>query len=199
MKRATKLSLVLLAAVALVASGCGEDEGAETTDTSVSNSTATTSAEVGVTITDAWARATAPGAANGGVFMLITAEGADDALIGGSVDPSIAARVEVHETVPTDEATEGGGAGDMGDMGNTTTTAGMDGMDEMPSGMDGMTMQPIERLELPAGEEIALEPGGYHVMLFDLVEPLVAGETFELTLELETAGEQTVTVEVREV
>ncbi len=219
MRRAMKMTLVPLAALALVATGCGDDEGEETSDTTAVETTETTeAAEATVTITDAWARATAPGAANGGVFMLITAEGADDALIGGSVDTSIAGSVEVHETVPADEATEDEGMDGMGDttttagmdgMGDTTTTVGMDGMGDMgdtsttmegmPSGMEGMMMRPIDRLELPADEEVALEPGGYHVMLIDLVEPLVAGETFELSLQFENAGEQTITVEVREV
>lgn len=207
MRRAMKITLVPLAVLALVATGCGDDEGEETSDTTAVETTETTEApEATVTITDAWARATAPGAANGGVFMLITSEGADDTLLGGSVDPSIAGSVEVHETVPADGAA-GDDEMDMDDMRDTTTTAaGMDGMGDtsttmggMDSSMEGMTMQPIESLELPAGQEVALEPGGYHVMLIDLVEPLVAGETFELTLELENAGEQTVTVEVREV
>ena len=35
-------------------------------------------------------------------------------------------------------------------------------------------------------------------MLVDLARPLVAGETFELTLRFEQAGEQVTTVEVRD-
>jgi len=35
-------------------------------------------------------------------------------------------------------------------------------------------------------------------MLNDLVEPLVAGDQFDLTLQFESAGEQVVTVDVRD-
>jgi copper(I)-binding protein len=126
----------------------------------------------------------------------------DDALVGASVDPSIAAVVEIHETVPADEA-EGSMDGDTstaGMMDDTATTGMMDdSTDTTGMGMaEGMVMQPIEELELPAGETVALEPGGYHIMLLELAEPLVAGDTFELTLTFREAGEQTVTVEVRD-
>ena len=67
------------------------------------------------------------------------------------------------------------------------------------SGDDGMmSMAPVERLELPAGAAVALEPGGYHIMLLDLVDPLEAGSTFDLTLEFESGATQTVEVEVRD-
>ncbi|MCU0274542.1 MAG: copper chaperone PCu(A)C, partial [Acidimicrobiales bacterium] len=61
-----------------------------------------------------------------------------------------------------------------------------------------MTMRPVDGIDLPAGEAVALEPGGLHVMLLDLPAPLEIGQTYELTLTFEQAGEQTVTVEVRE-
>jgi copper(I)-binding protein len=62
---------------------------------------------------------------------------------------------------------------------------------------DVMTMQQVEAIELPAGETVSLEPGGHHVMLLELAEPLEVGETFDLTLTLEGAGEITIAVEVR--
>lgn len=58
-------------------------------------------------------------------------------------------------------------------------------------------MQPVGSVEIPAGGEMAFEPGGYHVMLFDLVEPLVEGDTISLTLTFEEAGEVQVDAEVR--
>lgn len=58
-------------------------------------------------------------------------------------------------------------------------------------------MQPVGSVEIPAGGEMAFEPGGYHVMLFDLVEPLVEGDTISLTLTFEEAGEIRVDAEVR--
>jgi copper(I)-binding protein len=49
-------------------------------------------------------------------------------------------------------------------------------------------------LEMLAGATVALQPGGYHIMLIGLTGDLVQGETFELALEFETAG--TVELEV---
>ena len=45
--------------------------------------------------------------------------------------------------------------------------------------MDGnvMKMRAVPALELPAGKTVELKPGGYHVMLMDLKQPLKAGET----------------------
>jgi hypothetical protein len=51
-----------------------------------------------------------------------------------------------------------------------------------------MRMRRVEALDLPAGEAVQLAPGGYHVMLFDLREPLEAGRQVALTLEIEIAG-----------
>jgi periplasmic copper chaperone A len=48
-----------------------------------------------------------------------------------------------------------------------------------------MRMRQIQRLELPAGKPVALKPGGYHLMLFDLKKPLQAGEIVPLTLRFE--------------
>ena len=47
-------------------------------------------------------------------------------------------------------------------------------------------------------EYAVLEPGGYHIMLLDISTPLELGETFDVTLTFENAGEQVVEVEVRE-
>ena len=60
-----------------------------------------------------------------------------------------------------------------------------------------MTMSPLmDGLEIPAGETVTLEPGGYHIMFIGLTQDLKAGDTFTLTLEFETAGEVEVTVPV---
>ncbi len=61
-----------------------------------------------------------------------------------------------------------------------------------------MAMSMVARVPVPAGGELAFEPGGFHVMLMDLVAPLQDGSTFEVTLAFERAGEQTVVVEVRD-
>ena len=64
-----------------------------------------------------------------------------------------------------------------------------------------MKMRPVEggRIVIPAGEEVALEPGGLHVMLIGLSEQLVPGSSFTLTLMFDKAGEVNLEVMVREV
>ena len=54
-----------------------------------------------------------------------------------------------------------------------------------------MKMRAVEALDLPAGRPVKLAPGGYHVMLFDLKKPLVAGEKVPLTLVIEDASKRT--------
>jgi periplasmic copper chaperone A len=58
--------------------------------------------------------------------------------------------------------------------------------------LDGgtMKMRVLKALDLPAGASVKLAPGGYHVMLFDLKKPLVAGEKVPLTLVIEDAGKR---------
>ena len=58
--------------------------------------------------------------------------------------------------------------------------------------MDGgtMRMRAVEALDLPAGTPVKLAPGGYHVMLFDLKKPLVAGQKVPLTLVIEETGKR---------
>jgi copper(I)-binding protein len=53
-----------------------------------------------------------------------------------------------------------------------------------------------EGLPLPAGETVALEPGGNHLMLLGVKEPLVAGDTVSLTLTFETSPPLQVTARV---
>lgn len=51
-----------------------------------------------------------------------------------------------------------------------------------------------EGLEIPAGGEAALAPGGYHLMLVGLEKPFAEGEKVPLDLQFEKAG--TVSVEL---
>lgn len=51
-------------------------------------------------------------------------------------------------------------------------------------------------LEIPPKSRVVLEPGGKHVMLLALTEPLVVGETIELELIFEKAGTVRVMVPV---
>ncbi len=63
---------------------------------------------------------------------------------------------------------------------------------------DVMQMQPQESVPVPAGETVAFQPGGLHVMFIGLKADLVPGDTFELTLTFEKAGEVVLQVEVRQ-
>jgi hypothetical protein len=61
-----------------------------------------------------------------------------------------------------------------------------------------MEMRPQENVPVPSGASLAFEAGGFHVMLIDLEQDLQPGDTFELTLTFQSAGQRTVTVEVVE-
>lgn len=52
-------------------------------------------------------------------------------------------------------------------------------------------------LDLPAGKAVELKPGGYHVMLIELVKPLTEGEVVPLTLVVEGADKRRETIEVQ--
>lgn len=130
-----------------------------------------------LTVDGAWARPTPEGATNGVVYFAVTSP-VDDAIVGIDVAPDVAASAMVHATT---DAGGGGGHEHHGGGG---------------SGEVAMTEQ--DRLDLPAGDTVALAPGGLHVMLMDLPDRLVDGEHFDLTLQLEQAGTVTVDVVVSE-
>jgi periplasmic copper chaperone A len=64
------------------------------------------------------------------------------------------------------------------------------------SGMTGM--QHIDKLAIPAEGEVALQPGGHHLMIMGLSRPLTAGGRLELDLVFEKAGKVAVMAEVRD-
>ena len=57
-------------------------------------------------------------------------------------------------------------------------------------------MRQVDDVNLPAGETVAFEPGGLHVMLMGLKEPLEQDKSFPLTLEFDQAGSVTVVVSI---
>ena len=60
--------------------------------------------------------------------------------------------------------------------------------------MDGgvMKMRAVQSIPVTAGKPVALAPGGYHVMLMDLAQPLKEGEKVPLTLTFaDKAGKKT--------
>jgi len=48
-----------------------------------------------------------------------------------------------------------------------------------------MRMRPVAAVDLPAGETVRFKPGGYHVMLMGLEQPLAPGEQIALALLVE--------------
>lgn len=191
------IALASVATLSLMA--CGGDDATDTTTTSnteasmgsvVPDSTAMSTSESGIEVTGAWARTSPMMASMGAAYMtIVSANG--DRLLAAAVDSSIADHAEVHEVVPSD------GTDTSMAMGSDTTMAmGSDTSMSMPS--TEMVMREVESIDLPAGEMVMLKPGGYHVMLIDLVSPLEIGQTFDVTLTFETAGDVVVSVEVRE-
>lgn len=61
-----------------------------------------------------------------------------------------------------------------------------------------MMMSEVNGIPVPAGGSVELAPGGFHVMLMNLAEPLQTGTTFDVTLTFAGAGDVTVTAEVRD-
>ena len=57
-------------------------------------------------------------------------------------------------------------------------------------------MRALPRLDLPAGKPVTLKPGGYHVMLMALQQPLKEGETVKITLAFEGRDGKRTTTEV---
>lgn len=60
-----------------------------------------------------------------------------------------------------------------------------------------MRMRRIPHIHLPPDQTVALEPGGEHIMLFDLNTPLIAGAKVPLTLVFEDGSRKEIQAEVR--
>jgi copper(I)-binding protein len=63
---------------------------------------------------------------------------------------------------------------------------------------DVMRMQPVSAIEIPAGGQVELKPGDYHIMLIGLHHDLAVGDRFSVILTFEKSGTLTVEAEVRE-
>lgn len=75
-------------------------------------------------------------------------------------------------------------------VGVSSSVAGSVEVHEMKMQGDMMKMREIPRLKLPAGQTVALKPGGYHIMLFGLKQQLQAGETVPIRLVIERGGKR---------
>ncbi|MGB2079288.1 MAG: copper chaperone PCu(A)C [Vibrio sp.] len=64
---------------------------------------------------------------------------------------------------------------------------------------DVMKMRQVAQIMIPAEQSLTLKPGGFHVMLLDLKQPLKTGETIHLSLTLANGESQTFEVPVKKV
>jgi periplasmic copper chaperone A len=69
---------------------------------------------------------------------------------------------------------------------------------EMAMNNGVMTMRPLDKgLAIEPGQTVKLAPGGYHLMMFDLKEPLKQGDKVPVTLEFEKAGKVKLSFDVQ--
>ncbi len=128
--------------------------------------------ESDIVVATAWARPTAAGMAM------------------GDMDDGEMAEGDMPMTAPTSAIymfIENTGSEDVALISGNTPIANILEIHETSIGdNDVMQMRPLmDGLTIPAGESVELRPGGFHVMLMDLPEPLVTGDAFyfELTFD----------------
>lgn len=189
------LAAAILVAVPFGVAACGGDDEKATDTTADRSTTSAPDSTSALAVSDAWAR-TATAGGNGAVYMMIAGGDAEDALVSATVPADLADRVELHETVAQGSGMES--TTSMTPM--TPSTAMGDGADAtgstVPAG-EMMKMQKVDKIEIPAGETVKLEPGGYHIMLMGLAGELAEGSKITITLTFAEAGEKTVEAEVR--
>ena len=115
-----------------------------------------------IAVSDAWSRATPPGAKTGVVYLTVTDTGAADSLT--AVETPVAEMAMLHESKTVNGVSQ---------------------------------MRPVDAAPISAQAPLKLAPGGFHIMLEGLKQPLKAGESFPVTLTFAQAGAVTATVEVR--
>lgn len=92
-----------------------------------------------------------------------------------------------------------GGSADDTLVSVATEACGMAELHESVMQDDMMSMQELAGgIDIPADGEVALEPGGMHVMCMNKKGEFAAGDTVELELEFENAGAMTVSAEIRD-
>jgi len=75
--------------------------------------------------------------------------------------------------------------------------AGIVEIHEMKMEGNVMRMRAVPKIELPAGRAVELKPGGYHVMLMDLKQPLKQGESVPIRLKFQGKDGKPQELEVR--
>ncbi|MGA7177971.1 MAG: copper chaperone PCu(A)C [Thiobacillaceae bacterium] len=81
-------------------------------------------------------------------------------------------------------------------VGASSPVAGMVQVHMMKMQDGVMIMREMKSLPLPKGKTVELAPGGYHIMLMELKQPLTAGKSVPITLNVKT-GRKIQKVEVK--
>lgn len=84
-------------------------------------------------------------------------------------------------------------------VGASTPFAGMAGLHTEIMANGVMEMRPVKSVDVPPGGKAVLKPGGRHIMLMELKQPLKQGGHFPLTLRFAHAAPMTVQVEIAKV
>ena len=85
-------------------------------------------------------------------------------------------------------------------IGGTSDIASKVEVHEMSMNNGVMTMRPLEKgLTIDPGRTVKLAPGGYHLMLMNLKNPLKQGDKLAIALEFEKAGKVQVSFDVQAV
>lgn len=133
--------------------------------------------------------------------MVVLAMVATVSMWGCGADPSGLDITEARIGMPTGPnaamyfTVTGGGEPDRL-LGASTEAASAVQMHETTTGDDGtMGMSAVDGLEVPAGDGLVLEPGGFHLMLLE-ARRMEVGEMVDVRLVWERAGEMIVTAEV---
>jgi copper(I)-binding protein len=85
-------------------------------------------------------------------------------------------------------------------IGGTADVASKVEVHEMSMNNGVMTMRPLDKgLTIDSGKTVKLAPGGFHLMLMDLKNPLKQGDKLPITLEFEKAGKVQVSFDVQAV
>jgi copper(I)-binding protein len=87
-------------------------------------------------------------------------------------------------------------AADVALVGVASPVAGIAEIHEMKMDAGVMRMSSVPRLDLAAGKVVDFVPGGYHVMLMDLKQPLKEGDHVPFTLTFQDKGGKRFAVEV---
>ncbi len=54
---------------------------------------------------------------------------------------------------------------------------------------DGLKTEPVDAINVPAGQDIKLKPGGLHIRFIGLTQPLADGDHFSVILKFQNVGE----------